>query len=409
MPKSTARRSRHSSPGMGSVYRSEDGRRWRGAVSWTEPSGERRRRVVSGATAAQANEKLDALRRELHLGSPLPKGRAPTVGEFLDEWLERDAARVRPSTHAVRVQHVKLWIEPSIGSRALARLTPADVEHALAEFLKSGRPRGADAGRSGRPPRRAVSPLTVQHVRATLRTALSDAERDGLVSRNAAAQARPPRAPYAAITYLDTAQVRRLLDATRDHEYGPLFAVAVSTGLRQGELLGLAWTDIDFEGGTLTVRRSLALTADGGYGLSEPKSAKSRRTLPLPTVAREALRRQRVRQDEARLAAGTAWQDPARRDGLVFTDGVGRPLDGSHVTYMFRRSLAAAGLPRVRFHDLRHSAATLMLAQGIGLATVSEMLGHSGIQVTAQRYAAIVPELKRDAAEAVDRALSGTA
>jgi integrase len=389
---------------MGSVYRSEDGRRWRGAVTWTEPDGTRRRRVVSGRTAQEAHAKLDALRRELQLGSPLPKGRAPTVGEYLVEWIERNRSRVRPSTWLVREQHVRLWLGPALGRIPLARLSPADVERVLAEFLRSGRPR-PETGHEGRGRRRAVSPLTVRHLRATLRMAFSDAVRDGLVNRNVAALARPPRVPSQPIAYLTGEQVRRLLDATAADANGPLYALLVGTGLRLGEALGLSWSDVDFDAGTLTVHHGMALRADGTFGLAEPKTLKSQRTIPLTTIARLALQRQRARQAEWRLAAGTAWQD---RDGLVFTDSVGRGLRPPDLSRACA-NLRIPGLPKLRVHWLRHTFATAALAQGVGLATVSDLLGHSGVAITAQHYAAVVPELKRDAVAAIDRALAGTA
>jgi integrase len=328
------------------------------------------------------------------------RGRAPTVGEFLAGWIERDRARVRPGTWQVREQHVRLWLTPALGKIALPRLTPADVERVMADFLKSGRP-PSDAARTRRAARRVVAPLTVRSIRATLRIALGEARRDGLVGRNAAAEARPPRAPTKSIAYLKAPEVRRLLDATRDHEFGPVYAVAVSTGLRLGENLGLEWPDVDFVSGTISVRRSLARTLDGGYALGETKTTRSRRTLPMTATARDALRRQRARQDAARLAAGTAWQD---RDGLVFTDALGRPCNPLRVGHAFART-RVPGVPRVRFHDLRHSAATLMLAEGVPLPVISDWLGHSSIGMTSDFYAAIVPELRRDAADAIDRAL----
>ena len=401
MPQSTARRARRRSPGEGSVYKVDGGRRWRGAVTWTESDGTRRRRVISGRTSEEARDKLDKLRRELHLGAVMPKGHAPTVAGYLAEWIERNRSRVRPSTWAVREQHVRLWLSPALGKITIARLSSADVERALSDFLQRGRPQ-TEAGKSPRKPRRLVSPMTIRHVRSTLRMALADAERDGLVGRNAASRARPPRVPSATIAYLSATDVRRLLDATHEDEYGPLYAVAVSTGLRLGELLGLSRADIDLDSGSLAVRRSMALRADGSYALAEPKTPKSQRTIPLPLSAAHALRRQRDRQDAARAAAGSAWQD---RDGLVFTDAVGRPLLGPRVSYSFQRAREAAGLPQVRFHDLRHSAATLMLAEGVPLAVISEWLGHSGIAITAAHYAAVVPALRREAADAMDRAL----
>jgi integrase len=289
---------------------------------------------------------------------------------------------------------------PALGRIVLARLTPADVERALGSFVASGRP---DGGAPRKHPRRTVTAQTVRHQRATLRIALAAAVRDGLVARNAAADALPPRVPHRPVAYLSAPDVRRLLDATRDDEYGPIYALAASTGLRLGELLGLGWQDVDLTAGTLTVRRSLARTVDGGWALGEPKSARSRRIIPLPRIATDALHRQRARQDAAREAVGTAWQDGGNQ--FVFTDAVGRPLLGPRVSYAFGRARAAAGLPPVRFHDLRHSAATLLIAEGTPLIVVSELLGHSSTAITSLFYVGSVPALQRDAAAAMDRAL----
>ena len=402
MAQSTARPTRRRSAGEGSVYRK--GTRWRGAVTWTEPDGTRHRRIVSGATAAEARDKLDDLRRDLRLGTIAPAGPAATVADFLATWIERDRNRVRPSTWRGRESHVRCYLIPALGRLTLAHVSAADVERATAGFMVNGRPVTPDDRRRGRQRHAPVSPLTARHVRATLRRALGDAARDGLVGRNAAADARPPYVPHRPVAYLTAPDVRRLIAATVDDELGPLYALAATTGLRLGELLGLGWQDV--VGGTLTVRRSLAQAAGGGWALAQPKSARSRRTIPLPKPAREALDRQRSRQDTARVVAGSAWQD---RDDLVFTDAIGRPMRPESVSVAFGKARIAAGIPRVRFHDLRHSAATMMLAEGVPLAVISEWLGHAGIAITAAHYAAVVPALRQEAADAMDRALEAGA
>jgi integrase len=180
---------------------------------------------------------------------------------------------------------------------------------------------------------------------------------------------------------------------------GPLFAVAAGTGLRLGELLGLRWSDLT--DGALTVRRSYARAEGGGWAMAEPKTRRSRRTVMLPAVARDGLDRQSEQQAAAKDAAGSAWQD---RAGQIFTDAVGRPLHPTAVSHSFRVVADRLGLP-VRLHDLRHTAATLMLGAGVPLKLVSETLGHSSIAVTADVYAHVTPELRREAAAAMDRAL----
>ncbi len=392
---------RRRSAGEGSVY--ENDGRWRGAVTWTEPDGKRHRRTVTGRTSDEARGKLDDLRRDLRLGTLAPAGPALTVGDFLAGWIERHRTYVRPATWRGQEMHVRVYLIPALGRLTLARLTAADVERSLSAFLVSGRPDRPAKRTRGRQNVAGISPQTVRHIRTTLRRALSDAVRDGLAGRNAAAEARPPYVPHRPVTYLSAADLRKLLDATREDPLGPLYALAATTGLRLGELLGLSWADI--VDGSLTVRRSLARAHGGGWALAEPKSARSRRTIPLPLRAREAIETARTRQRFTRNAAGTAWQD---RDGLAFTDAVGRPLAPEFVSREFGKARDLAGVPRIRFHDLRHSAATTLLAQGVPLAVISEWLGHSGIAITASAYAAIVPELRTAARDAMDRALGFT-
>lgn len=382
----SATKPRRRANGEGSIYYVEADGRWRGALAWTDEASRSRRRTVTGRTQGDVRRKLTELRAELD------KGRAPasgiTVAAFLggadSGWLRAERQRIRPSTWLQRDQYARTCIVPAIGKLALAKLTPGDVETMTAGLIAAGK-----------------APRTAAHARTILRRALGDAQRDGLVHRNVAALARPPRVPQTTIKYLDVLQLRTLLAAVADHPLGPLVTLAATTGMRQGEMLGLGWADVDLEAGSLMIRRSLA-RAWTGWALAEPKTPRSRRSVRLPAVSVAALRRQRERQDADRAAAGTAWQDI---HGLVFTDAIGRPLVNSHVSAVFQRSLRDAGLPAIPFHGLRHSAATALLAGGIPLRVVSDVLGHSTISITADTYAAVVPELRRDAADAMDRAL----
>jgi integrase len=195
--------------------------------------------------------------------------------------------------------------------------------------------------------------------------------------------------------------VRELLQTATEDRYEALYVLAVSTGLRQGELLALRWQDIDLEARTLQVRQTLHRTR-GEYVFSQPKTAKSRRLVILATAAVSALRRRRVLQAEDRLQIGAIWQDY----DLVFTNEIGGPIDAGNLrTRSFQHLLQRAGLPRVRFHDLRHTAATLMLGRGIHPKVVSEMLGHSQIAITLDLYSHVTPTMQREAAQAMDELL----
>ncbi len=365
------------SNGEGSVYRTAEGR-WRAALVIDHPDGERTvRRVVSGRSRAEVVRKLDALKREASAGF--------ATGEYLARWIEAVRPRLRPATHREYARHVRSYFPPIAGV-PLTALTRAHVERLLAGMLARG-----------------LSPMTAAHTRATLRRALHDAQRDGLVGRNVASLARPPRVTRREMHALTAAEVRGLVERTREDALGPLWALAVGSGLRLGELLGLRWQDVDLEAGQLVVRRAMARAADDGWTLAEPKTARSRRTVMLPAIAREALLRRREDQAAEREAAGTAWQDV---DGLLFTDAAGRPMRPPDVSDEWRRTRRRVGLT-VRLHDLRHTAATLMLGAGVPLKVVSDALGHSTIAITADTYAHVTPELRREAADAMDRALGG--
>jgi integrase len=294
---------------------------------------------------------------------------------------------VRPSTYRGYEQQVRTNLRPLLGPVPLARLTPTDVEGMQAQLLATNR-----------------APRTAKVARLVLSAALADAVRDGLVGRNVARLARPPRVERQEMKVLSAADARQLVARTSDEPNGPLYAVALASGLRQGELLGLVWRDIDLDAGIVTVRRSLARNDTGGFSLQPPKTARSRRTISIPELGIAALRRQRRQIAAMRLAAGAAWRD---QHDLVFADPIGRPLSGSLVTKQFSDALRKAGLPHVRFHDLRHTYATLAIAAGVSLRTVADALGHSSITVTADTYAHVTPEMKREVATALDRVLEG--
>jgi len=369
--------------GDGSIFPVGD--RWRGAVLVVDPvSGERRRRYLSGATADEVRRKVNRLRDEAERGVT-SAGPRLTTGAYLTTWIAAIAPTVRPSTlRGYRGNVERYWI-PLVGSIPLARLTPENVEAAMATLTARG-----------------VGPMTLRHARATLRRALSKAGREGLVTRNAAGLAAPVRVPAWEIQYLPADDVRRMIEATAGEELGAAWTIAVTTGVRLGELAGLAWTDVDERAGTLRVRRALARDAAGGWSLAEPKTTRSRRTIPLPAVARAAITDQRIRQAALREAAGASWQGDV--DGLMFTDSVGRAIVPTELSRAWRQTADRLGLG-VAFRALRHTAATLWLTSGVPLIVVSATLGHSTIAVTAAHYAAVSPELRAATADAMDRAL----
>lgn len=238
---------------------------------------------------------------------------------------------------------------------------------------------------------------------AILRRALVTVERWGLASRNVAKLVDPPRIPRHEIRPLTPEQARLLLDAAVGDRLEALYVTALATGLRQGELLGLRWEDVDLDARkTMRVSHSLA-RVKGKLELLEPKTERSRRTVVLPEVAVTALRAHRTRQRMERLVAGSRWVDT----GHVFATSVGTALDAATVTRSFQRALDRAGLPHSRFHDLRHAAATFLLAQGFTLEDVKNLLGHSSIVLTSNTYGHVLEQRQREVAGAMDAVLSG--
>jgi integrase len=370
--------------GEGNIYKREDGR-WAARVSVGYRNGKRSRRWVYGATRAAVALQLRNVIRAHEQGTLTAPERL-TVGQFLTRWLNDSAkAKLRPRTFVSYEQVVRLHVSPQLGHIALQRLTPQHVQGWLNDLQKAG-----------------LSPRTCQYARAILRSALAQALRWGTVSRNVAALVEAPRTIRHEIQPLQPTQARHLLDVAKTDRLGALFTVAIALGLRQGEALGLQWDAVDFDAGALHVRRSLQ-RIDGKWELVEPKSARSRRTVAMPQVVTASLKAHRVAQLQERLLAGSRWLE----SGFVFTTRAGTPIEPSNLTKAFQKLLKAAGLGHIRFHDLRHTAATFLLSQGVDARTIMETLGHSQISLTLNTYAHVLPSLQRDAAERMNRILAG--
>ena len=371
--------------GEGSIRQRTDGR-WEGRVEagWSA-TGTRRRASVFGRTRLEVVGKLRQLQAHQAAGLPVVDGRT-TVGAYLNRWLETVEPRLRPATMARYRGLCERQLIPALGHVKLTRLSPADVAGALTRIQQDG-----------------LSPRTAAHARAALRTALSDAEKWGILSRNVAKLTDPPRVPKPSPRMLPVEDVHKVLAAVAGAPIDNLVAVGLWTGMRQGELLGLRWSDVDLERRQLTVGSALQRLARAST-LVEPKSEHSRRTLRLSAPAMSALQAERRRQVEARLAAGGRWREPI--PGLVFTTATGAPMLGTTVTRQFQTALQRAGLPQLRFHHLRHLHGSLMLASGVDLATVSHLLGHSSVQITASTYGAIMPALRDDAVARLEHLLA---
>lgn len=315
-----------------------------------------------------------------------------TVAEYIRVWL-RDYAE--PNVAASTLQRYRgiagSHIIPTLGSRRLADLRPIEIQAAYTRWLSPGGRCGSEI--------RGLSPRTVLHHHRLLREAFNQAVRWQLLARNPCDAVEPPRPPRAEAQVLDEQEVRRMLDAARAESLYALFHTAVTTGARLGELLALRWQDLDFERDRMSIARTVRRYPDKGYVFSAPKTHRSRRPISLDADTKLVLQEHRHHQIEQRLLVGPAYND----QDLVFATPTGTTLGDSTVRTTFTRILRTAGLKRVRLHDLRHTAATLMLKAGVNPKVVSDRLGHSTISITLDIYSHVLPDMQRDGAEALAR------
>lgn len=341
-----------------------------------------------GKTRAEVAEKLKRLQAQQQAGATLAAERI-TVAAYLTLWLEQVVTpRCRPRTLESYAGVCRRYLVPHLGHHQLAALTPAQVQQMLNDLTAQG-----------------LSPRTVAYSRGVLQRALNRAIKWEYVSRNVATLAEPPRQVKPPIVPLDAEGARRLLVAARGHRLEVLYRLALGLGLRKGELLGLRWRDLDWT--KRTIRIAAAVGWEGGKLVrAEPKTAHSLRTLPLSPALIEALQQHAERQEAEATQAGLGWNSA----GLIFPSEVGTLLNPYNVVRHFKALLQVAGLsPRVRFHDLRHTCATLLISEGAHPRVVMELLGHSAISITMNTYARALPTDQRDAAASLDVLLAPVA
>ena len=390
----------------GSIYRMQDGR-WRAAVmiGWkVAPDGKRtqERRVFTGATRHEvANQLTDAL-KDLKLGL-LVAPRKQTLGQFLTWWLDEVVkATARPKTMEFYEYISRVHLIDGLGEIHVQRLTSQQIQVFLNQRL---------AKKSGRT-KRSVSARTVRHIRRTLCTALNCAVKYKVIPLNVALATDPPTAARAAVQYMSVEQARTFLEMARSDRLYALYATVLALGLRLGEGLGIAWDDIDLDTGRFNIQQALQridkklYPEKGGLQLVEPKGGYSARVVTLPAVAISALRHHQALQAEEQRWAGNRWKNEW---GLAFTGKLGKPLDERNVLRRFQKILALAELPKMRIHDLRHSAVAILIAQGVNIKAISELLGHSSVAFTLQVYGHLLEETKRETADKMDSALSPVA
>jgi len=404
------RAQRRRANGEGTIGRRKDGR-YEAKVFVRRSDGTYARRSVYGRTRKECRDAMLKLQARAESGLPVSTTKL-TVGEYLTYWLHEVAEpAVRRTTFASYEPLVRLYLVPGLGRRKLRDLRAPHIRTWLNNVAQTCQccAQGKDARRAAKPGGKArccakgeccnsvPSDTTVRYLLKLLRAALQAATDEELIERNVARLVKLRAGGARKIAPLTVAESRRLLAATRAHRLSALWAVALGVGLRRGEALGLMWSDVDLDRGRLTVRRSLQ-RVDGTLTLHDTKTSTSERTIPLPRPLVRALREHRRRQLEERVSAGGDWQDL----DLVFATPRGGPMEPRNVNRAFTALLRRAGLRPIRLHDLRHSCATLLFAQGVEAATVQRILGHSSITVTTSTYVDVIEQVQHDALSRLD-------
>jgi integrase len=371
--------------GAGTVYprRNKEGKTTGYRGSYFTPDG--KRRYVSAKRKSECERKLRDAMTDADRGLVFD-ATSQSVSEYMTRWLEDFAkANLASRTYHNYKLQIREHIVPALGKMKLSKLDTPNIQALYTAKVQAG-----------------LKPASVRYIHAVLHCALEKAVELRLVPRNPAASARPPKVRQEEITPLDREQAQVILEAAKGDRFECLYVLSLMCGLRMGESLGLRWSDVDLEEGSLRIHRQLErIREGGGLVFSEPKNA-SRRTIDLPQRALEVLKRHRKRQLEQQLSSGAKWQD----NDLVFTTTIGTAVDAQNVVNRhFKPLLRRAGLPDIRWHDLRHTSATLLLSRGTHPKYVQQLLGHASIQLTLDRYSHWMPSMGKLTASAMDEAL----
>lgn len=362
--------------GAGSVYRRDDGR-WVGSFIVEETG---KRRYMYGATQQEAYEKLQKAFQDQKQGT-LASGPKEKVGDYLTRWLDIHKVTLRIGTYKRYQDILDKDLIPALGHLTLQKLSAQHIQALYAQKIKAG-----------------LSPRTLKTIHAVLRRALNQAVRWRLIPRNVCADVSIPRISKRKMQSLSMEQAKKLLEVSKGSELKVFITLALMTGMRRGELLALRWSNVDFTMGSLSIDRSVGYITGYGFVEDDPKTLSGNRAIPLPRLVMDLLQQHHIDQLEVRSKAGANWQD----NNLVFSTRRGKYFSITLLYRQFNNVLKEAELPHMRLHDLRHSAATILLALGVHPKIVQERLGHSQISMTMDTYSHVLPSMQQEATGRLD-------
>lgn len=355
---------------------------WYGRYAFVDPvTGQRVHKRVHDRNKKVCEQKLRDAITETESGGPIID-ETKTVADLFNRWLPTlaNGTSVRLTTWRRYNDLYRLHIAPEIGHVRLSQLRPVHLDDLYARKSET------------------LSPTTVQHIHGVIHGALRQAMRWEMVNRNVADLASKPKRRKVEFDTWSPDEIGKLLNAAERSDTLAILTISLTCGLRRGEILGMMWKDIDLDRGTVSIQRSLSRGHDNQMVLSEPKSAAGRRSIQLTQTSIAALRRHRVQQNTERLAMGNTWQDL----GFVFTNETGGPMRIKTLMTRYEQTIVAAGVKRIRFHDMRHTCATLMLSENVHPKIAQDRLGHSSVAMTLDRYSHITATMQQEAADLLD-------
>ncbi|MEU8482829.1 site-specific integrase [Streptomyces sp. NPDC048641] len=367
--------------GAGTITKRKDGR-YQAAVYVLQPDGTRARKFAYGQTWQECDTKRRELLAKVASGVPVPT-KSARLADWLPYWLENVIKpRRKRTTYAKYEVHVRLYLVPMLGTKQLESLSVADVRRFLNRM------------------EREATAATAKESHKVLRSALSAACREELITRNVVSLVEPPQVESRDLSPWSLDETLDFLTAARKDPLYAAFMLAIALGFRRGEIVGLRWQDVDLEKRVIRVRKQRQRVGGEAYE-DDPKGRRRKQSLPLPAICVAPLRWQRLRQAAVRERAGAGWVE----SDYVFTTRTGRPIEPRNVYRSFTRVAASAGLRVIRLHDARHGTATLLTAAGVAPRVVMEILGHSQIAVTMNVYTHVVQDTQREAVSHMDRLL----